>query len=94
MGLLKQTCGPFYAWIHQACPAKISAPHAEASTICPTKLESPGLWPTYPVCPASRCTPPATPQDTTRAQGIVDTLLYNARAVDPTLLLPLNTLAL
>jgi hypothetical protein len=37
--------------------------------------------------------PPATSEEITRAQSIVDTLLYNARAVDPTLLLPLITLA-
>jgi hypothetical protein len=37
--------------------------------------------------------PRATHQDITRAQGIVCTLLYNARAVDPTLLSPLSSLA-
>jgi hypothetical protein len=37
--------------------------------------------------------PPATKADITRAQAIVGTLLYNARAVDPTLLVPLSTLA-
>jgi hypothetical protein len=37
--------------------------------------------------------PPATTADITRAQAIVGTLLYNARAVDPTLLVPLSTLA-
>jgi hypothetical protein len=36
--------------------------------------------------------PPATKADITRAQAIVGTLLYNARAVDPTLLVPLSTL--
>jgi hypothetical protein len=36
--------------------------------------------------------PPATKADITRAQAIVGTLLYNARAVDPTLLVPLRTL--
>jgi hypothetical protein len=37
--------------------------------------------------------PPATKADITRAQAIVGTLLYNARAVDPTLLVALSTLA-
>jgi hypothetical protein len=37
--------------------------------------------------------PPATKADITRAQAIVGTLLYNAREVDPTLLVPLSTLA-
>jgi hypothetical protein len=37
--------------------------------------------------------PPATKADITRAQAIVGTLLYNARSVDPTLLVPLSTLA-
>jgi hypothetical protein len=36
---------------------------------------------------------PATKADITRAQAIVGTLLYNARAVDPTFLVPLSTLA-
>jgi hypothetical protein len=37
--------------------------------------------------------PPATTAKITRAQAIVGTLIYNARAVDPTLLVPLSTLA-
>jgi hypothetical protein len=37
--------------------------------------------------------PPSTSQEITRSQAIVGTLLYNARAVDPTLLVPLSTLA-
>jgi hypothetical protein len=37
--------------------------------------------------------PPSTPHEITRAQAIVGTLLYNARAVDPTLLVPLSALA-
>jgi hypothetical protein len=36
--------------------------------------------------------PPATKSDITRAQAIVVNLLYNARSVDPTLLVPLSTL--
>jgi hypothetical protein len=38
-------------------------------------------------------TPPATAQEFTRAQAIVGTLLYNVRAVDPTLLVPLSAFA-
>jgi hypothetical protein len=37
--------------------------------------------------------PPATAQEITRAQSIVGTLLYNARALYPTLIVPLRTLA-
>jgi hypothetical protein len=37
--------------------------------------------------------PPATTQEITRAQSIVGTLLYNTHTVDPTLLVPLITLA-
>jgi hypothetical protein len=37
--------------------------------------------------------PPATAAEISRAQAIVGTLLYNARAVDPTLILPLSALA-
>jgi hypothetical protein len=36
--------------------------------------------------------PPATASEITRAQAIMGTLLYNARAVDPTLLVPLSEL--
>jgi hypothetical protein len=37
-------------------------------------------------------TPPSTSQEITRDQAIVGTLLYNARVIDPTLLVPLITL--
>jgi hypothetical protein len=37
--------------------------------------------------------PPATSQYITHAQAIVDRLLYNDHAVDPTILVPLSTLA-
>jgi hypothetical protein len=43
--------------------------------------------------PLPDASPPATAQEITRSQAIVGTLLYNARAVDPTLLVPLRTLA-
>jgi hypothetical protein len=43
--------------------------------------------------PHSRTPPPETAQEITHAQVIVGTLLYNARAVDPTLLVPLRALA-
>jgi hypothetical protein len=36
--------------------------------------------------------PPATSQEITRVKAIVGTLLYNSRALDPTLLVPLVTL--
>jgi hypothetical protein len=93
VGLCKQTFIPFNARLYQGCRAQVSTPHAHTSTICTTKLDSSGLWPTHPVCPASRCIPSGNPQDTTCAQGIVDNLLCNARAVDPTLIAPLSSLA-
>jgi hypothetical protein len=37
--------------------------------------------------------PPATSQEITRANTIVGTFLYNDRAVEPTLIVPLSTLA-
>jgi hypothetical protein len=43
--------------------------------------------------PHSLTLPPATAQEITCAQAIVGTLIYNARAVDPTLLVPLSSLA-
>jgi hypothetical protein len=43
--------------------------------------------------PLPEASPPATAQEITRAQSIVGTLLYNARAVYPTLLVPLSALA-
>jgi hypothetical protein len=43
--------------------------------------------------PLPGATPPAISSEITRAQAIVGTLLYNARAVDPTLHVPLIALA-
>jgi hypothetical protein len=43
--------------------------------------------------PPPDAAPPATAAEITRAQAIVGTLLYNARAVDPTLLVTLSALA-
>jgi hypothetical protein len=43
--------------------------------------------------PPPDAAPPATAAEITRAQAIVGTLLYNERAVDPTLIVPLSTLA-
>jgi hypothetical protein len=60
---------------------------------------APRNWtvPAYGQCiqyePLPDAPPPATAQEITCAQAIMGTLLYNARAVDPTLLLPLSTLA-
>jgi hypothetical protein len=58
----------------------------------------PHNW-TVPACgqhiqypPLPDASPPATTQDITCAQGIVGTLLHNARAVDPNILVPLITL--
>jgi hypothetical protein len=36
--------------------------------------------------------PPETSKEITRAQAIVDTLLYNSRSIDPTLLVAFSTL--
>jgi hypothetical protein len=43
--------------------------------------------------PLPDATPPATSEEITRAKAVVGTLLYNARAVDPTLLVTLSALA-
>jgi hypothetical protein len=43
--------------------------------------------------PLPDAAPPATAAEITLTQAIVDTLLYNARAVEPTLLVPLSALA-
>jgi hypothetical protein len=53
--------------------------------------------PAYGQCiqyaPLPDAAPPVTAAEITRAQAIVVTRLYNARAVDPTLLVPLSALA-
>jgi hypothetical protein len=60
---------------------------------------APHNWtvPDYGQCiqcaPLPDAAPPATAADITRAQAIVGTLLYNARAVDPLILVPLSALA-
>jgi hypothetical protein len=43
--------------------------------------------------PLPDAAPPATAAEITLAQAIVGTLLYNSRVVDPTLLMPLSTMA-
>jgi hypothetical protein len=43
--------------------------------------------------PLPDATPSATSEEITRAQAVVGTLLYNVRAVDPTLMVPLSALA-
>jgi hypothetical protein len=43
--------------------------------------------------PVPDAAPPAKAAEITRSQSIVGTLLYNARAVDPTLLVPLSAMA-
>jgi hypothetical protein len=43
--------------------------------------------------PLPDSTPPAISEEITRAQAVVGTLLYNARAVDPTIMVPLSALA-
>jgi hypothetical protein len=43
--------------------------------------------------PLPDAVPPETAAEITRAQEFVGTILYNARAVDPTLLVPLSALA-
>jgi hypothetical protein len=43
--------------------------------------------------PLPDATPPSTAEERTRAQAVVGTLVYNARAVDPTLLVPLSVIA-
>jgi hypothetical protein len=60
---------------------------------------APHNWtvPAYGQCikyaPLPDAAPPATAAEITRAQEIMGTFLYNARAVDPTLLVPLSALA-
>jgi hypothetical protein len=43
--------------------------------------------------PLPDAAPPAATSEITRAQATVGTILYNARVVDPTLLVPLSALA-
>jgi hypothetical protein len=56
-GIVKTNMWTFICMATSKMPFIKSAPHAQVFTICHTRLESPGLWPTYPVCPASRSTP-------------------------------------
>jgi hypothetical protein len=47
----------------------------------------------YAPLPDANPPSPATAEEITRAQAVVGTLLYNAHAVDPTLMVPLSALA-
>jgi hypothetical protein len=53
----------------------------------------PGYGQRIQYAPLPDASPPAKAQEITRAQAIVATLLYNARAIDPNLIVQLITLA-
>jgi hypothetical protein len=72
---------------------KYQHPMPKRSQYAPHNWTVPAYGQRIQYAPLPYSSPPATAQYTTRVQAIVGTILYNARAVDPTLLLPLSTLA-
>jgi hypothetical protein len=84
------TARPLNANLFKGCPSQVSVPGSQTSVICPTQVDSPGLWPTHQVCPSYRYITSDNPQDITRAHVIVGTLFYNAHAVKPFLKWPTN----
>jgi hypothetical protein len=72
---------------------KFQHPMPKRSQYAPHNWTVPTYGKRIQCAPLPDAPPPATTQEITRAQAIVGTLLYNARAVDPTFLVPLSTLA-
>jgi hypothetical protein len=56
-------------------------------------MDDTNIWTAHTICPLPDDSATASAADITRAQGIVGTLLYYARSVDPTLIMPLRTIA-
>jgi hypothetical protein len=79
-------------YIHDALH-KFQHPMPKRPQYAPHNWTVPAYGQRIQYSPLPDATPPATSAEITRAQAIVGTLLYNARAVDPTLLVPLSALA-
>jgi hypothetical protein len=99
-------CGITMKWYYSNKHFDLSMPryikdalHKFQNTLSKRPPYAPHTWtvPAYSqriqYAPLPDATPPATAEEITRAQSVVGTLLYNARAVDPTLLVPLSALA-
>jgi hypothetical protein len=67
--------------------------HSKRPQYAPHNWTVPAYGQRIQYAPLPDAAPPATAAEITRAQAIVGTLLYNARAVYPTLLVPLSALA-
>jgi hypothetical protein len=72
---------------------KIQHPMPKRPQYAPLNWTVPAYGQRIQYTPLPGAPPPATAQEITRAQAIVGTLLYNYHAVDPTLRVPLSTLA-
>jgi hypothetical protein len=72
---------------------KFQHPLPKRPQYAPHKWTVPAYGQRIQYVPLPDAAPPATSEEITRAQAVVGTLLYNARAVDPTLLVPLSALA-
>jgi hypothetical protein len=99
-------CGITLHWVYANNYADLSMPgyikdalHKFQHPLPKRPQYAPHNWtvPTYgqrvQYAPPPDMASPVTAAEVTRAQAIMGTLLYNARVVDPTLILPLSTLA-
>jgi hypothetical protein len=72
---------------------KIQHPLPKRPKYAPHNWTIPAYGQRIQYAPLPDASPTTTSEEITRAQAVVGTLLYNARAVDPTLLVPLSALA-
>jgi hypothetical protein len=72
---------------------KFQHPLPKLPQYAPHKCTVPAYGQRIQYTPLPDAAPPATAEEITCAQAVVGTLLYNARTVDPTLLVPLSALA-
>jgi hypothetical protein len=72
---------------------KFQHPMPKLPQYAPNNWTVPAYGQIVQYAPLPDASPSETAQEVTCAQAIVDTLLYNSRAVDPTLLVTLSTLA-
>jgi hypothetical protein len=93
VGLCKQTCRPINARYIKDALYKYQHPMPKNPQYAPYNWTVPAYDQHIQYAPLPDASPPATHQDITHAQGIVNTLLYNARSVCLNLIAPLSSLA-
>jgi hypothetical protein len=71
---------------------KYQHPPSKRPPIRPVHMDGTSIWTAHTICPTPWWQRGRLCSRVSRAQGIVGTLLYYARSVDPTLIMPLSTI--